>query len=84
MPRLQVSLLFFEVLFCQDHNFYSCKIPEMIEEEIIVQSLKKLKIINQRVQLFSLDILFFYHVDFKKRGGCGVVARERYESHMSH
>ena len=24
-----------------------------------------------------------YHVDFEKRGGCGMVARERHESHMS-
>ena len=26
---------------------------------------------------------FNYHVDFEKRGGCGVVARERHKSHMS-
>ena len=24
-----------------------------------------------------------YHVDLEKRGGCGMVARERHESHMS-
>ena len=28
-------------------------------------------------------IKILYHVDLEKRGGCGVVARERQESHMS-
>ena len=29
------------------------------------------------------DFVKVYHVDFEKRGGCGVVARERHESYMS-
>ena len=31
----------------------------------------------------SKKSLKYYHVDFEKRKGCGVVARERYESHLS-
>ena len=51
-----------------------------------VQYILKQKIVilnywKNKVFLGSFGIK--YHVDFKKRGGCGVVARERHDSHIS-
>ena len=35
------------------------------------------------MKFISVNIVYIYRVDFEKREGCGVVARERHESHIS-
>ena len=38
---------------------------------------------DKLISAFQIEIFWIYRVDFEKRGGCGVVARKRHESHMS-
>ena len=35
------------------------------------------------MQVMEMNRKIFYHEDLEKREGCGVVARERHESHVS-
>ena len=39
---------------------------------------------NDLILVTKTYFVVLYHEDLEKRGGCGVVVRERHDSHMSH